>query len=99
MPGTPYLVDSNILLRWVKPDDRDYRWSSRQLRRFLRTAVCFATHRRTLRNSGTPVLDLSIKMGLGFPLRKPTAGPEPLRISCGFYPTARRSTRNGVPCL
>lgn len=24
MPGTPYLVDSNVLLRWVKPDDRDY---------------------------------------------------------------------------
>jgi hypothetical protein len=24
MPGTPYLIDSNILLRWVKPDDRDY---------------------------------------------------------------------------
>ena len=24
MPGTAYLVDSNILLRWVKPDDRDY---------------------------------------------------------------------------
>jgi predicted nucleic acid-binding protein len=22
--GTPYLVDSNVLLRWVKPDDRDY---------------------------------------------------------------------------
>jgi len=24
MPGTPYLVDGNILLRWGKPDDRDY---------------------------------------------------------------------------
>lgn len=24
MPVTRYLVDSNILLRWVKPDDRDY---------------------------------------------------------------------------
>jgi predicted nucleic acid-binding protein len=24
MPGTAYLVDSNVLLRWVKPDDRDY---------------------------------------------------------------------------
>ena len=24
MPETPYLIDSNILLRWVKPDDRDY---------------------------------------------------------------------------
>jgi len=24
MPGTRYLIDSNILLRWVKPDDRDY---------------------------------------------------------------------------
>jgi predicted nucleic acid-binding protein len=24
MPGTLYLIDSNILLRWVKPDDRDY---------------------------------------------------------------------------
>ncbi|MFI5090103.1 MAG: type II toxin-antitoxin system VapC family toxin [Terriglobales bacterium] len=24
MAGTPYLLDSNVLLRWVKPDDRDY---------------------------------------------------------------------------
>jgi predicted nucleic acid-binding protein len=24
MPVTSYLIDSNILLRWVKPDDRDY---------------------------------------------------------------------------
>lgn len=24
MAGTPYLVDSNVLLRWVKPDDYDY---------------------------------------------------------------------------
>jgi predicted nucleic acid-binding protein len=24
MSGTPYLVDSNVLLRWVKPDDQDY---------------------------------------------------------------------------
>ena len=24
MAGALYLVDSNILLRWIKPDDRDY---------------------------------------------------------------------------
>jgi hypothetical protein len=24
MAETPYLVDSNILLRWVKPDHNDY---------------------------------------------------------------------------
>jgi predicted nucleic acid-binding protein len=24
MAETPFLVDSNVLLRWVKPDDRDY---------------------------------------------------------------------------
>jgi predicted nucleic acid-binding protein len=24
MPGTFYLIDTNILLRWVKPDNRDY---------------------------------------------------------------------------
>jgi predicted nucleic acid-binding protein len=24
MAGTSYLIDTNILLRWVKPDDRDY---------------------------------------------------------------------------
>jgi hypothetical protein len=24
MAGTPYLVDSNILLRWIKPDHNDY---------------------------------------------------------------------------
>jgi hypothetical protein len=24
MAETPYLVDTNVLLRWIKPDDRDY---------------------------------------------------------------------------
>jgi len=24
MARTPYLIDTNVLLRWVKPDDRDY---------------------------------------------------------------------------
>ena len=24
MAGTPYRVDSNVLLRWIKPDDCDY---------------------------------------------------------------------------
>ncbi len=24
MAGTPYLIDTNIMLRWVKPDDTDY---------------------------------------------------------------------------
>jgi|ERR1035438_15616 hypothetical protein len=24
MAGTPYLIDTNVLLRWIKPDDRDY---------------------------------------------------------------------------
>jgi hypothetical protein len=24
MAETPYLVDSNVLLRWLKPDHRDY---------------------------------------------------------------------------
>jgi hypothetical protein len=24
MAGIPYLIDSNILIRWVQPDDPDY---------------------------------------------------------------------------
>lgn len=24
MEGIPYLIDTNVLLRWIKPDDRDY---------------------------------------------------------------------------
>ena len=24
MARTPYLIDTNVLLRWIKPDDRDY---------------------------------------------------------------------------
>ena len=24
MAGTPYLIDSNILIRWVQPSDPDY---------------------------------------------------------------------------
>ncbi len=45
MPGAPYLVDSNVLLRWVKPDDRDYPLVMSALDAVLRqgAALCYTS--------------------------------------------------------
>ena len=41
MADTPYLVDSNVLLRWVKPDDHDYPLVVSAVERILRLGAVF----------------------------------------------------------
>jgi predicted nucleic acid-binding protein len=36
MPNGAYLIDSNILIRWVKPDDRDYILVNRVIENLIR---------------------------------------------------------------
>ena len=45
MPGMPYLVDSNVLLRWIKPDDRDYALVASAIERILEggDALCYSS--------------------------------------------------------
>lgn len=56
MPGTAYLIDSNILIRWVKPDDRHYSLVNAVIDKLIEEAHC-ATRRRTLANSGIRARD------------------------------------------
>lgn len=44
MAPTPFLVDTNVLLRWLKPDDRDYPLASSIDAILKRTAVlCYTS--------------------------------------------------------
>jgi predicted nucleic acid-binding protein len=45
MPASSYLIDSNILLRWVKPDERDYPLVVAALDAILRDggALCYTS--------------------------------------------------------
>jgi predicted nucleic acid-binding protein len=45
MAGPPYLIDTNILLRWIKPDDRDYRLVTTAIERLLRygATLCYTS--------------------------------------------------------
>jgi predicted nucleic acid-binding protein len=45
MPGAPFLVDSNILLRWIRPDDRDYPLVVSAIEKALRdkAALCYTS--------------------------------------------------------
>ena len=45
MPGDRYLIDSNILIRWVKPDDRDYPLLQRGIEDLVRqgSTLCFTS--------------------------------------------------------
>lgn len=45
MPANAYLIDSNVLLRWVKPDDRDYPLVASGIDTILRTGavLCYTS--------------------------------------------------------
>jgi hypothetical protein len=63
MAGTPYPVDSNVLLRWVNPDDRDYPLVVSAIDATLPRGAVFATRLRMLLNSETLVLVHLTAMG------------------------------------
>jgi len=48
MAGTPYLLDSNVLLRWVKPDDHDYPLIVSAIDAILQrdAVLCYTSQRR-----------------------------------------------------
>jgi len=45
MPANAYLIDSNVLLRWVKPDDRDYALVTLAIEAILRgdAVLCYTS--------------------------------------------------------
>src|SRR6267143_2442140 len=96
MAGTPYLVDSNILLRWVKPDHNDYPLVVSAIDAILRgnDVLCYTSHRMSA-NSGTRVLVLSTAMATLFPLKKRTGGQNTSKKSSGCSLTALRCMKRG----
>ena len=53
MPEIPYLVDSNILIRWVQPHDPDYPGIETALTVLTGWVACSATPLKTSLSSGT----------------------------------------------
>ena len=99
MAGAPYLVDSNVLLRWIKPDDRDYPLVVSAIDPLFSAVLCSAIPHRTLLNSGTLVLVHLTATGTGFLLRKPIVGRGCLKASCACCRTVWLYIKNGANCL
>ena len=58
MAGTPYVIDSNILIRWVEPSDPDYLITESALDGLATKERFSATPHRTSPSFGTPALGI-----------------------------------------
>src|SRR6516225_11782566 len=58
MAGTPYVIDSNILIRWVQPSDPDYLITESALDGLATKERFSATAHRTSPSFGTPALGI-----------------------------------------
>src|SRR5256885_889793 len=95
MAGTPYLIDSNILLRWVKPDHNDYPLVVSAIDAILRgnDVLCYTSQNvGEFWNTCTRPLD---RNGSLFPLKKRTGGQNTSKQSSGCSLTALRCMKSG----
>src|SRR6266850_4197833 len=99
MAGTPYLVDSNILLRWVKPDHNDYPLVVSAIDAILRRndVLCYTSQNvGEFWNMYTRPLD---RNGYALPLKKRTGGQNTSKKSSGCSLTALRCMKSGGKLL
>src|SRR5437588_5956993 len=95
MPGALYLVDSNVLLRWIKPDDRDYPLVVSAIEIALQNDAVRVTHPRMLRSSGTPAPGHSSATDMVCLRKRPTGEPLFSSASCDCCRIVWRFIRNG----
>jgi hypothetical protein len=95
MAGMPYLLDSNILLRWVKPDHNDYPLVVSAIEAILRRdgEICYTSQNvgefwNTCTRPSTATATLC-------PLKKQTGGRNSLKKSSDCFPTAWRCMKSG----
>jgi hypothetical protein len=99
MAGTPYLVDSNVLLRWVKPDDRDYPLVVSAIDATLQRGAVFCYTSQNVAefwNTCTRPLD---RNGYGLSPQEAIVGRGFLKTSCGCCRTVWPYIKNGANCL
>lgn len=96
MAEMPYLVDSNVLLRWVKPDHSDYPAIVSATAAILRRdgVLCYTSQNvAEFWNACTRPVD---RNGCAFPLRTQTGVQDFLRKSSVCSQIAWRFTRSGA---
>ena len=82
MPGALYLVDSNVLLRWIKRMIAITRWWFRPSKSPFRTMLSCVTHPRMLGSSGTPAPGHSSATDTVCLRKRPTGEPLFSSASC-----------------
>jgi hypothetical protein len=95
MAGMPYLLDSNILLRWVKPDHSDYPLVVSAIETILRRngELCYTPQNvGEFWNKCTRPLD---RNGYALSLKKQTGARNSLKKSSDCFPTTRRCMNSG----
>ena len=97
MPGASYLLDSNILLRWVKPDDRDYPLVVAAIDAILRDggALCYTRKCRGVleRLHAVPLH----QNGFGLSPQETDRRARAFDQQISHYPTAWQFTTSGAP--
>ena len=99
MAGTPYLVESNVLLRWVKPDDRDYPLVVSAIDATLQRGAVFCYTSQNVAEFWNTCTRPLTAMGTGFLPRKLIVGRGFLKTSCGCCRTVWPYIKNGANCL
>src|SRR5271170_1346033 len=99
MAGTPYLVDSNVLLRWVKPDDRDYPLVVSAIDATLQRGAVFCYTSQNVAefwNTCTRPLD---RNGYGLSPQEADRRAGFLKTGCDCCRTVWPYIKNGANCL
>ena len=97
MAGTPYLIDTNIMLRWVKPDDTDYPIIVSAIDSILRQKAVLCYTSQNLAEFWTPVAR-STATDSGSVPKRPTDAQGFLKGGSSFYRTTWPSITSGANC-
>jgi hypothetical protein len=95
MAGMPYLLDSNILLRWVKPDHNDYPLVVSAIEAILRRdgQLCYTSQNvGEFWNTCTRPLD---RNGYALSPQETDRARNSLKKSSDWFPTACRCMNSG----
>src|SRR4030095_16237432 len=98
MAETPYLVDSNVLLRWVKPDHSDYPAIASATDAILRSngVLCYTSQNVAEFWNAWHVPALWLAMATAFRLKTRTVVQDFSRKSSVCFRTASRFTKSGA---
>ena len=96
MAGMPYLIDSNILIRWVQPSDPDYPIVESALEGLAHQGAILCYTSQNVAEFWNAVLGQPTKMDMDFHRRRPTGAHGYLSRGFACSRTTWQFIKNGA---